>query len=74
MTLEMHAEWCPSGTSNPAGLPTVGRSVRFRHTSAKAKVQWLVDSGEWLADRCLFLATNHSPRVTIHVDHEPEEA
>ena len=30
----MHAGWCPSGTSNPVGLPMVGRSVRFRHTSA----------------------------------------
>ena len=30
----MHAGWCPSGTSNPAGLPMVDRSVRFRHTSA----------------------------------------
>jgi hypothetical protein len=33
---EVHAGWCPSGTSNPAGLPLVDRSVRFRHTSAKA--------------------------------------
>jgi hypothetical protein len=32
--LEVHAGWCPSWASNPAGLPMVDRSVRFRHTSA----------------------------------------
>jgi len=32
--MEVHAGWCPSGTSNPVGLPMVDRSVRFRHTSA----------------------------------------
>ena len=34
LAAEVHAGWCPSGTSNPAGLPMVDRSVRFRHTSA----------------------------------------
>ena len=33
---EVHAGWCPSGTSNPVGLPLVDRSVRFRHTSANS--------------------------------------
>ncbi len=32
---EVHAGWCPPGTSNPVGLPLVDRSVRFRHTSAR---------------------------------------
>jgi hypothetical protein len=31
---EVHAGWCPSGTSNPAVPILSGRSVRFRHTSA----------------------------------------
>ena len=61
INVEVHAGWCPSGTSNPVGLPMVGRSVRFRHTSAKAKVQWFVDSGECLADSRLLLAL-----TTIH--------
>ena len=34
LAAEVHAGWCPSGTSNPAGLPMADRSVRFRHTSA----------------------------------------
>ena len=33
---EVHVGWCPPGTSNPVDLPLVDRSVRFRHTSAKA--------------------------------------
>ena len=32
---EVHAGWCPSWASNPAGLAMRDRSVRFRHTSAK---------------------------------------
>jgi len=32
---EVHVGWCSPRTSNPVGLPMVGRSVRFRHTSAK---------------------------------------
>ncbi len=34
LTTEVHAGWCPPGTSNPVDLPLVDRSVRFRHTSA----------------------------------------
>ena len=38
-TAEVHAGWCPPGTSNPAGLPMVDRSVRFRHTSASLSAE-----------------------------------
>ena len=34
ISAEVHAGWCPPGTSNPAGLALRDRSVRFRHTSA----------------------------------------
>ena len=33
---EVFMGWCPSKTSNPVDPLMVGRSVRFRHTSAKS--------------------------------------
>jgi len=38
ISAEVHAGWCPSGTSNPAVPIISGRSVRFRHTSATTTV------------------------------------